>query len=425
VLPARAADDAGPSVALTLHRGFAAQDATEAQKVLAAEENPNAAYGRGDEPLIFLAVRSGDLDLVKRTLAAGGRLDWNQRGEHFHNNLVDAAAWTSPEVMAFAWTRGLSVRSADERGTPLGISVARYGRPDTLAWLLDHGLKLEPEPNGWSLLFEAAESLAVENVEILLERGANATKVRTGEHRASRLRSPGTKAEQRDVKRILEVLRAAGDIAWKGPGMPPQSAPPGKAQQDVTRNVFGALPFIDPMLRFFIVYPPPPKRSAAPTAPQVPDELYAVRPDETAVLLDGPEAFHQLGLRITTPDDAIRLALAFGGPWRLTWSGNAPVWKELPFHEVPAFTAPRTCWRVTATAGALGLQSAPVARTVPGGFEVKRWVLLKEFNAGAVVGDIPAVGRVTDIVTPDGQWSYTLERVPSPGLRITNHCREL
>jgi hypothetical protein len=73
----------------------------------------------------------------------------------------------------------------------------------------------------------------------------------------------------------------------------------------------------------------------------------------------------------------------------------------------------------------LGRQSPPVARTVRGGFEVKRWMLLKEFNGGAATGDIPVVGRVTDTVTPDGQWSYTIERVPSRGLRIDNHCRPL
>ena len=122
----------------------------------------------------WAALRSGDLDGVRRAAARGARADARQGSLENKTALHMAAARGTPESIRLLVELGADVNARDSAGeTPLSMAAFR-GRADVVRALL--AAHAQPETRskaGWTPLMAAASEGHTEVVKLLLQAGAS------------------------------------------------------------------------------------------------------------------------------------------------------------------------------------------------------------------------------------------------------------
>ncbi len=131
-----------------------------------------AAHNAGAVGSVAVAARNGDVDAVKKELAAGG--DVNAPEADGTSALLWAAYQSSPELVQLLLKAGGDPNAANEFGvTPL-LQSARYGDTDTMAVLLKGGADIaKAVREGETPLMAAARAGSVPAVKLLIEHGAD------------------------------------------------------------------------------------------------------------------------------------------------------------------------------------------------------------------------------------------------------------
>lgn len=123
-------------------------------------------------PGVAAAARTGDIEAVKKELAAGANV--NAPEADGTSALLWAAYQSSPELVQLLLKAGADVNAANSFGvTPL-LQAARYGDAATISELLKAGADLKKaERDGETPLMAAARAGSVAAVKSLIEHGAD------------------------------------------------------------------------------------------------------------------------------------------------------------------------------------------------------------------------------------------------------------
>jgi len=121
---------------------------------------------------VAAAARAGDIDAVKKQLAAGA--DVNTPEADGTSALLWAAYQSSPELVQMLVKAGADVNAANSFGvTPL-LQAARYGDAATMSVLLKAGADIKKaEREGETSLMAAARAGGVAAVKLLIDHGAD------------------------------------------------------------------------------------------------------------------------------------------------------------------------------------------------------------------------------------------------------------
>jgi len=125
-------------------------------------------------PGVAAAARTGDIEAVKKQLAAGANV--NELEADGTSALLWAAYQSSPELVQLLLKAGADVNAANSFGvTPL-LQAARYGDAATMSELLKAGADLKKaEREGETPLMAAARAGSVAAVKLLIEHGSDAS----------------------------------------------------------------------------------------------------------------------------------------------------------------------------------------------------------------------------------------------------------
>lgn len=135
---------------------------------LAMAHNASAAAAES----VVAAARNGDIDAVKKAIAAGGNV--NTPEPDGTSALLWAAYQSSPDLVQMLLKAGADPNAANRFGvTPL-LQAARYGDVATMNVLLKGGADIKKaEREGETPLMAAARAGGLAAVKLLLERGAD------------------------------------------------------------------------------------------------------------------------------------------------------------------------------------------------------------------------------------------------------------
>ena len=378
---------------------------------------------RRKEPLIYAAVRSGNLDRVKESLEKGETLDWEQRCRWGHQNLVDAASRTSLSVLEYLFRNNLTGEMKGVDHEPLRVLVADNGWPETLRWLLKNGLDVNTrDRDGNTLLLRAVQVGYVENVKILLNHGADPL-VRNdrGENAMMNIR----RCPPQDSTALVSLLTKAGCTGWSGKGLPPACSAfaDGREQRDNTGRMYKMFPFINKGLRFFIVHDSihhPRIQKIPQRSEPVTGDLYMVRSDQSCTRITNTKELSSLGLRVKSEQEAVNIVLAYMNTFLI--SGHSGI--DLRFEKPNFRPFPKAgCFVYSTIANQLNISGKIEVSAFHGGYEVALWVIF-DVDFRNIRIPVPEVGKAKYRIYEDGDCSYSLTRIATPDLWIERRCFE-
>jgi len=156
-----------------LSRAVADEDKIVVRELLARGEKVNVkedSYSKITP--MFLAVETGDLEIVQMLLDAGAKV--NVRSTSKETPLMRLDQDATPELVSLLMRYGAKVNSADENGSTPLIHAAEYSTPEATQALIQAGADVNAANNrGETALMKAAERGDADTVKALIYAGAN------------------------------------------------------------------------------------------------------------------------------------------------------------------------------------------------------------------------------------------------------------